>query len=785
MTQRNASAPVPQQTVDDHQIPITFFENAQARKKSQVEWTLPTLADEILNEAAPKRDRLPWLKLAVFGENRSKGKSLRNNENVLAISGVEVDYDAGKLTFDEGLELVRAAGLRALLYTTPSYRKGVTEKWRVLCPTSGLLPPGERTKLVATLKGVIGGGIDDASFTLSQSFYFGRVNGNPDHRVELVDGDFIDLRDDLVSGAIGPDPKGKTDRTIKSPELNVPSESPSYSDAELDALLDRSQYRNSDGSGNWHPAMVAVTAALVGRGLGDSAIHDRTAKAADGGHGDDDVQKLIDGARAKWGIPDPDVPPGARLGPEVLAAIDAEAPKAEERIRAPALGDFQAYLPSHHCVYMPTRAMWPVASVDDLLPKVQLFKADGTAVLKKDKPVYIKPSAWLAQNKPLEQMTWMPGEPEIIRGKLVLEGGWVERSGARCLNLYRPPTLPLGDAGLAGRWIDHVERLYGDDAMHLIKWLAHKVQFPGVKINHSVVLGGAPGIGKDTLLEPVKQAIGPWNMAEIAPKDMLERFNGYGQSVILRISEARDLGEMSRYEFYERTKVYGAAPPDVLMIDEKNLKKYAVPNVCNMVITTNYKTNGIYLPADDRRHFVAWCDLTKETFEEGYWPELWGWYEAGGTEHVAAYLAGLDLSDFNPKAPPPLTAAFHDIVAANMAPEDAEMADVLDRLGNPDAVTVKQLEDAVGFGGFSNWLRETKNRRVLPFRFEQCGYSRVTNPSSKQGLWVVQGARQIIYAKAELSVRDRFAAASGLVHDAADVNTSAEKITPDVFKKNP
>jgi hypothetical protein len=760
MQQRNASSPVPQ-SIDDHQIPITFFDDKFAAVQYRESLTLPQLADEIRWMTDSKKTRLPWLKLALFGDQASAKGCLRTNANTLEITGIEIDYDGGETSFDEAVKRLTAAGLRCLVYTSASYVRGVKEKWRVLCPTSQPLPGADRVVLVSWLNGVLGGGIDPTSFNLSTAYYYGSINENPEHRVELLDGDFIDCRSDLNPGAIG--------RTVKQAELNVPSvdpvnpiESPAYSEADLDAMLDKSQYKNSDGSGNWWENMRDVVASLVGRGAGDEEILTRVMPFA---YEDVNVLKFIEGARAKWNIPDPDVSPGARLGPDVLAAIDAEAPKAEERIRAPALGDFQAYLPSHHCVYMPTRAMWPVASVDDLLPKVQLFKADGTAVLKKNKPVTIKPSAWLAQNKPLEQMTWMPGEPEIIRGKLVLEGGWVDRSGARCLNLYRPPTLELGDAGLAGRWIDHVERLYEDDAMHLIKWLAHKVQFPGVKINHSVVLGGAPGIGKDTLLEPVKQAIGPWNMAEIAPKDMLERFNGYGQSVILRISEARDLGEMSRYEFYERTKVYGAAPPDVLMIDEKNLRKYAVPNVCNMVITTNYKTNGIYLPADDRRHFVAWCDLTKETFPDGYWPGMWDWYEAGGAGHVAAYLMSLDLSDFSPKAPPPLTAAFHAIVDANQLPESAEMADALAKIGNPRAVTLTQLQGAAEYE-FSKWMAERRNQRQVIHRLEDCGYEAVRS-DAKDRLWKVGGRRQMIYAVAMLSTRDKLSAAAELCNRVA------------------
>jgi hypothetical protein len=59
--------------------------------------------------------------------------------------------------------------------------------------------------------------------------------------------------------------------------------------------------------------------------------------------------------------------------------------------------------------------------------------------------------------------------------------------------------------------------------------------------------------------------------------------------------------------------------------------------------------------------------------------------EDGGIGHVDAYLANLDLSDFDPKAPPPKIEAFWAIVAASHAPEDSDLVDVLDRLGKPPA----------------------------------------------------------------------------------------------------
>jgi hypothetical protein len=425
------------------------------------------------------------------------------------------------------------------------------------------------------------------------------------------------------------------------------------------------------------------------------------------------------------------------------------------------LDDFHAYMPMHKYMFTPSRELWPASSINARVPPVPVLDANGKPVLDaKDKPKVIAASVWLDRNKPVEQMTWVPGKPTIIEDRLVAEGGWIDRPGCKVFNLYRPPVLVSGDAAAAGPWLDHCHRVIVDDAEcdHTIKWVAHRVQRPHEKINHALALLGAPGIGKDTLLEPVKHAVGPWNFIEVSPKQVLGRFNGFTKSVIMRVSEARDLGDVDRFAFYEHMKAYTAAPPDVIRVDEKNLREHSVFNVTGVIITSNYKTDGIFLPADDRRHFVVWSGLTKDDFTKDYWQKLWSFYAAGGYGHVAAYLRKLDLSSFDPKAPPPKTQAFWEIVDSSRAPEDAELADVLDELGNPNIVTLSNVA-AHADADFAIWLRDRKNARRIPHRFEQCEYVVVRNPDSLDGRWKIKGKRHTIYGKAALSERDRLAAA--------------------------
>jgi Family of unknown function (DUF5906) len=425
------------------------------------------------------------------------------------------------------------------------------------------------------------------------------------------------------------------------------------------------------------------------------------------------------------------------------------------------LADFRAYLPAHHYIFMPCREPWPAVSVDGVFPPQVLTNAAGNPILKGGKVQKLTASRWLDRNQPAHQMVWAPGLPMLIPDRLVVDGGWIERTGVICLNLYRAPRLTLGNATEANPWLNHVAKLYPieAEANHVIRWLAQRVQHPEIKINHALVLGGEEGIGKDTLLEPIKRAIGAWNFREVSPTQMMGRFNSFLKSTILRINEARDLGEVDRFKFYDHLKVYAAAPPDVLRVDEKHLREHYIFNCVGIIISTNYRTDGIYLSEQDRRHFVAWSELRKTDFPDDYFSDIWEWFDRSGAEHVAAYLNELDLSDFNPKVPPPKTEAWRTIVSAHYAPEAAELADTIDKLGNPTALTI---DDLVSTAPQLDWLYELKSRRVIPHRLEDCGYLRVSNPDNAQGLWTVKAKRCAIYARRELRAADRLQAARAL-----------------------
>ncbi|MCK1699856.1 primase-helicase family protein [Bradyrhizobium sp. 144] len=755
-------------------IHVTFFKDFAAKTYTTDDLTLIELQERIQNASARRKDDLPWLKLAEFGKKRTAEGSLRHNANVVQITGVEVDYDDEKIAFDDVVNAVQEMGITALAYTSPTHSVAAP-RWRILAPTSQRLQPDTRAKLVARLNGSLkakfGAGKIAASesFALSQSYFYGWVMNKQglDHRVEVILGDFIDLRDDLAqyeaTGAKVESADKTTTRSVSADDTQNDGRAHGF-----DAILNN--IGDGDGLDGFNGPLTRAAASYVAvyfQSLDENKLQKILREAIDRAPKKDTRERAESIKRYK--------------SHKYLDDIIKSAIKKYTDELPVTLDHFVADMETHSYIYLPTRKPWPSPSVNARIRPVAVLDVDGRPVLdSKKKPKKMPASEWLDKNRPIEAVTWAPGEPMMIKDRLVALGGWFEHPGASVLNLFRPPAIIPGDANMATPWIDHVRKVYPNDADHIIRWCAYKVQHPESKINHALFLGGGPGVGKDSLLEPVKRAVGPWNFVEVSPQNIIKsNFTDYLKSTVLRISECRDLGDFDRFAFYEMMKTIIAAPPDVHRINEKHRPEYYIPNVNGIIITSNYLTNGIYLPPDDRRHYVAWSDCTQGDFKDCYFDQLWAWYEQGGDRHVAAYLASLDLSGFNAMASPKKTEAFFSIANANAAPEEVELVETLDRLGSPKAVTIKQLADeaetVTHLQDLAGWISDRKSRRAIPHRMAQVGYVPVRNSGDKTGLWKIAGAKQVVYAQKELSVHDQIKAVGDLIKKAdADAKAKSE-----------
>ncbi len=187
---------------------ITFLPSKKALSKTSADLTLPELAERIRIKVAREKFRLPWLKLVRFGDKKTNKACVRFDENVLALDGCETDYDKGLISFDTAIAVMRKAGIRAIIYTSANHTPE-KPRWRLVVPFSKeykdhwKVLKTYREKMVARLNGLFEGALQNESFRFSLSYIYGAVKGKEtDHRVVVIEGDFLDLRDDLYAQAL-------------------------------------------------------------------------------------------------------------------------------------------------------------------------------------------------------------------------------------------------------------------------------------------------------------------------------------------------------------------------------------------------------------------------------------------------------------------------------------------------------------------------------------------------------------------------------------------------------
>jgi hypothetical protein len=302
-----------------HRFTVTFFPDKFASSQRREALTLSELALRIEKENKPSKAQLPWLVLASFGENVSAKQCYRTRSNLTELSGIEVEHDAGTLSFDEVIERLAAVPLQCLVYTSPSYQRSIKERWRILAPFWEHVALEDRTLMVARLNGVLSGALAGESFDIARGYLYGKVGGNRDHRVVVLDGDFIDLCDDLDQGAMG------KPRPLRKDHVNLPAKSGEVwarDEAEIAALLIQSGRLNASGERQWHNSMLSATASMVGKGWTDEQIYEACKPYCPEGLGD--IERMIESAREKWRVANPGFNWGKLLAVPLKALAKAQ-----------------------------------------------------------------------------------------------------------------------------------------------------------------------------------------------------------------------------------------------------------------------------------------------------------------------------------------------------------------------------------------------------------------------------------------------------------------------------
>lgn len=246
----------------------------------------------------------------------------------------------------------------------------------------------------------------------------------------------------------------------------------------------------------------------------------------------------------------------------------------------------------------------------------------------------------------VDAQDYLPGTPAPV----------FEEKGVLYLNMWRHDGVkPV--PGDIGPWQGLLEWLIKDPEQrrHFVQWQAHLLRYQGSKINHNILLGGAPRIGKDSILQPLLMGLGNRNHSTIGPDKLAEDWEDHivGKKLVV-VNELLFSGVGYR-KIENRLKPYGAAPPERLMLRRFGKPPVEQRNLVQIVACSNYR-QAAALETTRERWFCAWCDPVAPREEPGFYSEYYRWLEAGGAAAVVYYLlTQVDLQGFDSKGSAPST----------------------------------------------------------------------------------------------------------------------------------
>ena len=330
------------------------------------------------------------------------------------------------------------------------------------------------------------------------------------------------------------------------------------------------------------------------------------------------------------------------------------------------LNDFVAYMPAHNYIFTPCREPWPASSCKCSSRRDPVLTKWKTETRQDGKPITMGPSTWLDKNRPVEQMTWCPGLPMLIKDRLVVHRRLDQAQGCHLLQPLPPAAIVLGDAAKADPWINHVRK-----STRRRRRSHHHVARPSrAAAGRRLTTPSCWAEGRELArIACSRRSIMPigHGIFTIEPRPICwAGLTILPRPVILRVDEARDLGDATGSN---STTTPRSTPPP---------RRKCCAWTRSTCANTTCSTSSASSSRPTTRPTASICQRTIAGIS---WPGPT--HQEKNSRRTIGTSCGLvssrrlrtrrglsrraRLSDFDPKAPPPKTPAFWDIVDANTA----------------------------------------------------------------------------------------------------------------------
>jgi hypothetical protein len=231
-------------------------------------------------------------------------------------------------------------------------------------------------------------------------------------------------------------------------------------------------------------------------------------------------------------------------------------------------------------------------------------------------------------------VTFRPGAPKVVHGCLNLWQGWGVEPKPGDWRLIRQHIYEVVAGGNAVFFV------------YIIRWIAWAIQNPAAQAEVALVLIGAKGTGKGTLVRVLQRIFGAHAFQVTSREEVIGKFNGHLQDCILFVADEAYWGGDKRCV----GRLQGMLTEPTLPIERKGFDLFLVPNYLHVLMLAE---PGWVIPAGRyERRYAAFTVSDRSRGDRQYFNALHRQIANGGAEAMMWDLQRMNLDGWHPREIP-------------------------------------------------------------------------------------------------------------------------------------
>jgi hypothetical protein len=198
-----------------------------------------------------------------------------------------------------------------------------------------------------------------------------------------------------------------------------------------------------------------------------------------------------------------------------------------------------------------------------------------------------------------------------------------------------------------------------NDRKYVLHWMANLFQNPASKAFTSIVMWSrTQGTGKNLVWECVGNLFNERHYTLVSQEVFDDAFTEWKANRVFVICD--EVSSTEKRQTADRIKGWITSSSNA--INTKNEPKFTQPNLIKYVFLSNHP-DAVFLDDSDRRFFVV--EVAQGRLPDNDAKEFTSWRDNGGQAALLYFLLNLDISDFNAKAPAPMSSAKQEMIDDN------------------------------------------------------------------------------------------------------------------------